>query len=125
MTPEQILKSEFDGERGSFLLTARCELSWDRDAFRRLTSAMYDVAERTHQEKAIPQWIAHGFWFCDTWIKQWTSPPDFPRPDEVYYQESCELIHDLSCFLFLGESPYEDDTLHELAKGLGIASGQR
>jgi hypothetical protein len=45
MSSREILRREFDAEEGSFLLQARVQLKWDWDAFRRLTSAMYDVAE--------------------------------------------------------------------------------
>jgi hypothetical protein len=45
MSSREILRREFDAEEGSFLLQARVSLKWDWDAFRRLTSAMYDVAD--------------------------------------------------------------------------------
>ncbi|HEY8026798.1 MAG TPA: hypothetical protein VIF60_19820 [Burkholderiaceae bacterium] len=117
MTAEQILKSEFDAEDGTFLLIARCQLSWDKNAFKWLTAVMYDVAANVNKSNEIPKWIANGFWFCDKWIPEWTSHPNFLRPDDRYYKKSCELIHDLAYFLFNGESPYEDDTLLKLAKG--------
>jgi len=41
-----VLRRESNAEEGSFLLQARCRYEWDWDAFRRLTSAMYDVARR-------------------------------------------------------------------------------
>lgn len=117
MKPREILKRQFDGEDGSFLLKARCELNWNWDAFRKLTSAMYDVADESRNQNSIETWIAHGFWFCDTWIRDWTSHPDFPRPNKEAYDDSIELIHDLSYFLFVGESPYDDNTLEMKSKG--------
>jgi hypothetical protein len=66
MTPREILKSEFDAEEGSFMLQSRTGLKWDWDAFRRLTSAMYDVADEAKGQPSIETWIAQGFWFCDT-----------------------------------------------------------
>jgi hypothetical protein len=116
-TSEQILKSEFDAEDGSFLLIVRCELRWDIEAFRRLTSAMYDMATKLKGSEVIPTWIANGFWYCDTWVRDWTSHRNFPRPQTDYYDSSLQLLRDLACFLFFGESPYEDDTLEKSAKG--------
>ncbi len=111
MKPEEILKREFDGEDGTFLIIARCELVWDWEAFKKLTRAMYDVAEKANNQNSIETWIANGFWFCDTWIRDWTSHPDFPRPEKQAYEDAIELIHDLAYFLFSGESPYEDNSL--------------
>ena len=116
-TAEKILKSEFDGEDGSFLLIARCELRWDKVAFRHMTNAMYDVAIKFKDKTKIDQWVANGFWFCDTWVREWTSHPDFPKPGKEYYEDSIELLHDLAYLLFVGDSPYEDDTLKMKAKG--------
>lgn len=45
MSSRDILRREFDAEEGSFLLQARVRYKWDWDAFRRLTGAMYDVAD--------------------------------------------------------------------------------
>jgi tetratricopeptide (TPR) repeat protein len=112
-----ILRREFNAEEGSFLHQVRCGLKWDWDAFRRLTSAMYDVAEDTKGQLSIETWIAQGFWFCDTWIKDWTSHPNFPQPPENSYRDAIELVHDLASFLFFAESPYKDDTLRKRAKG--------
>jgi hypothetical protein len=113
----EILKREFDAEDGSFLGKARGELEWDWEAFRVLTSAMYDVAAGARTHRVIDKWIAEGFWFCDTWITPWTSHPNFPRPSEPDYQEATELVHDLAYFFFVGESPYEGDVLRRKAKG--------
>ena len=53
MSPREILKREFDAEEGSFLLQARVWLNWDWEAFRRLTSAMYDVADEVNGQPSI------------------------------------------------------------------------
>ena len=118
MSSREILRREFEAEEGSFLLQVRGRLKWDWDAFRRLTSAMYDVADEARRQPSIETWIAQGFWFCDTWIRDWTTHPNFPRPPEDAYQEAIELVHNLADFLFFGESPYKDDTLRKKAKGL-------
>jgi len=117
MSPREILKREFDAEEGSFLLQVRVRLKWDWDAFRRLTSAMYDVADEVKGQSSIETWIAQGFWFCDTWIKDWTSHPKFPRPPEEAYRDALALLNQLADFLFTGQRPYTDDSLRKKAKG--------
>jgi hypothetical protein len=117
MTPIESLRRQFDAEDGTFLLLARCELRWDWAAFRSLTAAMYDVANDARRKEVIEAWIAQGFWFCDTWIREWTSHPSFPKPVQEAHDAAIQLIHDLAYFLFMGESPYEDDTLKARAKG--------
>jgi hypothetical protein len=116
MTPREILKHEFDAGEGSFLIQARCHANWDWDAFRRLTSAMYDVADEVRGQPSIETWIAEGFWYCETWIQDWKRHPESSRPPEAY-QDAKLLVHELSYFLFVGESPYRDDTLRKHAKG--------
>ena len=105
-------------DEGSFLIRVRCRLEWDWDAFRRLTSAMYDVADAAKGQPSIETWIAEGFWYCDTFIRDWTSHPNFPRPPEKAYQDALELLNHLASFLFTGLNPYKDDTtLRKKAKG--------
>src|ERR1700755_2094056 len=99
MSSHDTLKSEFDAGEGSFLLQARCNFVWDWDAFRRLTSAMYDVAEEVKGQQSIETWIAEGFWFCDTWIRSHTSHPDFQRPPEDAYRDALSLLNHLASFL--------------------------
>jgi hypothetical protein len=117
MSPREILKSEFDAEEGSFLIQARVRLKWDWDAFRRMTSAMYDVADEVKGQSSIETWIAEGFWYCDTFIRDWTSHPNFPRPPEEAYRNALELLSNLASLLFTGLNPYKDDTLRKKAKG--------
>jgi hypothetical protein len=118
LAARETLKREFHAEEGSFLIQARCQLEWDWDAFRRLTSAMYDVAEEAKGRPSIETWIAEGFWYCDTFISGWTSHPNFPRPPEDAYRDAIELLHNLASFLFTGQNPYDDDdTLRKEAKG--------
>ena len=117
-SPRDILRREFNAEEGSFLIQVRCRLEWDWDAFRRLTSAMFDVAEEVKgQPPSIETWIAEGFWFCDTWIRDHTSHPNFSRPPEDAYHDALALLSDLASFLFTGRSPYKDDALRKKAKG--------
>ena len=117
-TSEEILRSEFDEEEGSFGLQLRCHLKWDTEAFRRLTGAMYVVAEKQRGVPSIERWIAQGFWYYDHFIKDWSTHPNFPREHtEQYYEEAYRLIHDLAYFLFIGESPYQGDGLKKRANG--------
>jgi tetratricopeptide (TPR) repeat protein len=116
-SPRDILRREFYAEEGSFLIHARVHLKWDWDAFRRLTSAMYDVAQEVKGQPSIETWIAEGFWYCDTFISDWTSHPNFPRPPEDAYRDALALLRDLASFLFTGLNPYKDDTLRKKAKG--------
>jgi hypothetical protein len=78
---------------------------------------MYDVADEIRRKDTIERWIAEGFWYCDTWISDWTNHPNFPRPPEQAHKDAIGLIHDLSWFLFSGNSPYQDNTLKKKAKG--------
>ena len=117
MNHEVELKRQFDAEEDSFLLLLRCELKWSEDAFKELTTAMYHVASKYQDAESIPTWIANGFWYCDTWVREWTSHENFPRPGEDYYHDSLELIRDLAYYLFMSESPYEDNTLERHAIG--------
>ncbi len=77
---------------------------------------MYKVAKDFRGKDLIETWIAQGFWYCDTWIREWTSHPNFPKPPEPEYSDALELIHDLAFLLFSGESPYQDNTLETKAK---------
>jgi hypothetical protein len=115
MDARESLRRNFDGDPGSFLLRARCDLTWDRDAFHELTRSMFAIASETRESGTLERWVAEGFWFCDTWIASWTSHPSFTRPPQ--HEEALELIHDLAYYYFVGESPYEDDRLERMADG--------
>jgi hypothetical protein len=117
MTSREALRYQFDAEEGSFLILLRSELRWDWAAFQALTSAMYEVADEVRGRDAIESWIANGFWYSDTWIRSWTGHPNFPRPAQPVYEAALTLLSDLAWFLFMGESPYSDDTLRAHAYG--------
>lgn len=109
------LRREIDGEDGTFLILLRTELRWDWSAFYQLTSVMYAVADETNKHDSVDKYIAQGYWFIDTWVKNWTGQEEFPRPEKHRYEEALELLHDLSYFFFIGESPYKNETLREFA----------
>jgi hypothetical protein len=103
-----VLRREFAAEEGSFLLKLRCELEWDREAFSRLVGAMEQCAVAHEGRQEIERWVANGFWYLERFVPEWTSHPDFPRPDDKgYYQEAYGRFSDLAYWLFFGESPYK------------------
>ncbi|MCF6443065.1 hypothetical protein L1077_26930 [Pseudoalteromonas luteoviolacea] len=110
------LRNEFEAGENSFLITLRCELKWDWDAFYKCTSLMYEVAMLENQKPAIDMWIAQGFWSMDTWVKEWSSNENFPRPQPEKYKQALMILNELAYLLFNGESPYMDNTLEKLAK---------
>ena len=122
MSPREILKREFlqceeKDAKGAFLLQLHCKCEWDWNAFRRLTGAMYDVAEELKGQPSIERWIAEGFWYCDSEITAIASHSNFSRFPETAYRDGVELIHNLAFLLFSGQNPYRDDTLRKKAKG--------
>jgi hypothetical protein len=118
LTPREELKRQFDSEKDSFMLIAYGNLRWDWQEFKKLISAMYDVASEVRGQDRIETWIAQGFWYCDTWIRDWTTHPNFQHPEQPAHDHALELISHLAYFLFFGESPFIDDTLERRAKGI-------
>jgi len=111
MTSREILRREFlqcdeDEADGAFLLQLRCRCEWDWNAFRTLTSAMYDVAEELKGQTSIERWIAEGFWLCDWMITEIASYSNFSRFPEKAHREGVELIHNLASLLFTCQNPY-------------------
>jgi hypothetical protein len=103
-----ILRREFNAEEGSFLLQLRCSLVWDKAAFSRLVQAMEKCAVANKGAKKIDRWIAEGFWYLETFVPEWSSHPNFPRPHgDEYYDAAYQRLRDLSYWLFVGESVYE------------------
>lgn len=112
MTPIERLRHEFEAEEGTFLLQLRCDMHWDRDAFRRLVDAMQGYLESQRDDEHLPRWIAEGFWFLGHFVKEWSSHPRFSRPlAQGYYEAGYRRLHDLGWWLFMGASPYESGTL--------------
>lgn len=101
------LRQEFEATPGSFLLKLRCELSWDKAAFSRVTAAMHALVMQRNSEEPIPRWIAEGFWYFDSFVKEWSTHDNFPREhDRAYYESAYVRLYDLAYWLFIGESPY-------------------
>jgi hypothetical protein len=120
------LQHEFNAHEGSFLLQLRTELVWDKVAFSRLTAAMlecckaYDISAdppSTHwpgspyYEASIPRWLAEGFWYLSSFVRDHTSHPAWREkiarePD--YYDQAYERLADLAYWFFTGQSLYLD-----------------
>jgi hypothetical protein len=113
----EFLQCEYEAAKGTFLLQLRSKCEWDWNAFRRLTSAMYDVAEEIKGNQSLERWVAEGFWYCDWFITETASHSNFSRFPEPAYRDAVELIHNLASLLFSGQNPYRDDTLRKKAKG--------
>jgi hypothetical protein len=106
---ELVLKHEFAAEEGSFLVQLRCNLHWDRDAFSRLITAMEQCAVDHQGRDHIERWIAEGFWYLERFTQEWSTHANFPRlHGEDYYQAAYEQLRDLSYWLFVGKSIYQD-----------------
>ncbi|MET9043689.1 hypothetical protein ACWDR2_31130 [Streptomyces sp. NPDC003631] len=104
-----VLRSEFNAEEGSFLLRLRGDLVWDRAAFTRLEQAMRAACLRWQSSGNLDRWLAEGFYEVATWVPQWTSHPNFPRPTpEMYYQDCIERLGDLANWFFRGWHDYSE-----------------
>jgi hypothetical protein len=103
---QQILQDEFGATDGSFLIELRTKLLWDKPAFDRLTKAMETCASAYASQDSLPKWLAEGFWYLDTFTRDWVNHPSFPRAHgDEYYESALERLRDLSYWLFIGERP--------------------
>ena len=100
----EILRREFSGEDGSFILALRPDLEWDEVAYARLIQAMEICCNEWAHEQVIDRWLAKGFWYIPGFVKDWTSHPSFPRvhPDD-YYEQAYEQLWWLADQFFVGE----------------------
>ncbi|MCP2040324.1 hypothetical protein L1281_000906 [Neisseria sp. HSC-16F19] len=106
-----ILRREFEGEDGSFLLRLRLERHWDEAAFQGLVQAMYRAARDLETADTLPKWLAQGFWLAHTFTAEWVAHPAFPKQAGVDYARGCELLAHLAYYLFHGESPLAEGQL--------------
>ncbi len=105
---EAALRAEFDAEDGSFLIKLRVNLDWDKNAFNRLTGEMYQYVRERDPGAPIPRWIAEGFWYVESWVREWSSHEAFARPHgDPYYEAAYERLHALAYWLFTGSSMHE------------------
>jgi len=101
-------------KRGHFFSSAGApQVDWD--AFRRLTSAMYDVADEAKGSlrlrlgsRRVSGIAIHSLGLDQT--------PRF-TPNAGRLSRSNRTDSQFGLLLFIGESPYKDDTLRKKAKG--------
>jgi hypothetical protein len=84
-----VLRREFESVEGSFLLRLGCDLVWDRAAFSRLEQAMRVLCEQYEGRDDLPRWLAEDFWDVSRSVTDWTSHPNFPRPQPAQYHHDC------------------------------------
>ena len=105
----ELLRREFSGEDGSFLLRLRVDRQWDRHAFSRLEQAMRRVCARQESRDRLDRWLAEGYWYLSDFVPAHTSHPDFPRPGPAeYYEAATRRLRDLQNWFVTGRSPYLD-----------------
>ncbi|GLP65548.1 hypothetical protein TUSST3_21680 [Streptomyces sp. TUS-ST3] len=104
-----VLRQEFSGDEGAFLVVLIREHRWDKRAFSRLEQAMRGVCEAYEErgQQDLPRWLVEGFWLCADWLPDQTGHPRFPRPEpSSYYEAALTRLRDLQYWLVRGESPY-------------------
>jgi hypothetical protein len=104
-----VLRREFDACEGSFLLRLRSWLEWDPVAFSRLERAMRAVCQQCQEQDRLERWMAEGFYDASRSVRDWTSHPNFPRPEPAqYYQDCIERLDDLADWFFRGWHNYQE-----------------
>lgn len=104
-----VLRREFEAVEGGFLLRLRCDLAWDRAAFSRLEQAMRFACGQHERHDDVPRWMAEGFYEVSHFVAEWTSHPNFPRPEPAeYYQDCLERLRDLADWFFRGWHAYQE-----------------
>ncbi|MEU4561107.1 hypothetical protein AB0F72_22220 [Actinoplanes sp. NPDC023936] len=105
-----VLRREFEATEGSFLLCLRgADLVWDRAAFSQLEQTMRTVCKQYEGRDDLPRWMAEGFYYVSHFVTEWTSHPNFPRPEPVQYYHDClERLRDLADWFFHGWHAYQE-----------------
>jgi len=105
-----LLHREFEADQGTFLLSLRGEgLVWDKAAFSRFEKAMRWACEHFQDEDQLDRWMAEGFHDVSWFVREWTSHPNFPRPEpEQYYNDCIQRIGDLADWFFRGWHVYTE-----------------
>jgi hypothetical protein len=102
-------RDEFEAADGTFLLLIRSDLKWDRATFTRLEQAMRATCAIYQQQEELPRWLAEGYYYVSHFVADWTSHPNFPRPDpEDYYTDCLERLSDLADWFFRGVHNYQE-----------------
>lgn len=104
-----LLRREFQSEETSFMLRLRTDIEWDKAAFSRFEKAMRWACEQCEGQEQRDRWMAEGFYYMSWFIPQWTSHPNFPRPEpEQYYKDCIERVGDLADWFFYGQHFYNE-----------------
>ena len=107
------LKEELEAAEGSFVLIARIEHRWDRDAFTRLDRLMRLAAARYEGSDDLPRWLANGC-FLVSHIEGETRHEHFSRPEpESYYRACLQRVYEVSAWLFSGKSLYQEPQVED------------
>lgn len=102
-----VLRQEFGAGEGGFLLGLRPEFVWDRGAFTRLERAMRAVCQRTQDDDTLERWMAEAFYYIPRFVRDWTTHPNFPRPQPQQYHDDClRRLDDLADWFFHGRHMY-------------------
>jgi hypothetical protein len=111
---QEILKHEFGPSEDNFITSLRIKRGWDKDAFRKLVIAMGDYCKDHANTEVLERTIAHGIWYMEFFVENWTTRPNFPRKyTDSYYKTAYEIIHELAYWYFTGQSPYMDNATFE------------
>lgn len=81
-----VLRHEFSAGEGSFLIRLRIDLTWDTEAFARLTAAMAECCSATAKDDELERWLAEGFWYLYFFTEGHTSHvswADSPQRSEI------------------------------------------
>ena len=110
---KHILKDEFAGKEGSFLMTLRGEGKWSKTLFLRLFNAMVECCKANEGDDSIERWIADGFWYLSWYVKQEAEEFGF---NTKYYTNAITNLDHLAFWLFQnqGRSDGEFEPLNEI-----------
>jgi len=105
-----LLRREFSADQGTFLLGLRGEgMEWDKTAFSRFERAMRSACEQFKDSDHLDRWMAEGFYYTAWFVRDWTSHPNFSRPEpEQYYNDCIQRIADLADWFFHASHNYVD-----------------
>src|SRR5690242_3244583 len=92
---KEFMVDELEGE-DPFLIKIRVQLEWNKEDFSRLITAMQKCCEEFEEREYLERWIAEGFWYFSTFVKEWTTHPNFPHDHEPeYYTKAYERLDSL------------------------------
>jgi hypothetical protein len=106
---KMFLAEEVDSPENVFLLELRPNMNWKKDCFHQLVREMYQCCEKYESKETLEKWIAEGFWYLSTFVKDWTTHPNFPKQhSNDYYEKSYILLEELAFYFFTGGHPRID-----------------